>query len=179
MAPSPKVGDLLQNATLAGEWNLDPAKSKVLLRTRHTWNLLPLTGVFEKVTAHGTVSPEGVAAGTLAIEATSIETKNAKRDKHLRSADFFDVETFPEITFVAKQIDPDGDGIKVTGDLTVRGATHAITFPASVEVAGDNEVAFDAEVPIDRRDFGLEWNFAGIAAWKNTIAVHAVFTKTT
>src|SRR6202041_1580074 len=59
MAPSPKVGDLLQNATLSGEWNLDPSKSKVIFRTRHTFNLLPLTGVFEKVSGHGTVSTEG------------------------------------------------------------------------------------------------------------------------
>jgi len=177
MTPSPNVGDLLQNATLAGEWNLDPAKSKVIFRTRHTFNLLPLTGVFEKVSGHGTVSAEGVATGTIAVEATSVETKNARRDKHLRSAAFFDVQKSPDITFAAKQIDPDGDGIKVTGDLTVRGTTRAITFPARVEVGGDNEISVDAEVPIDRRDYGLTWNFAGIAAWKNTIAVHAVFTK--
>ncbi len=170
---------LLQNATLAGQWALDASKSKVVFRTRHTWGLLPLTGIFGEVTGHGTVSADGVASGTLIVVATSVETKNAKRDKHLRSADFFDVEKFPETTFVAQKIDPDGDGIRVTGDLTVRGTTRTITFPASVQRIADNEISLDAEVPIDRRDYGLRWNFVGIAAWKNMIAVHAVFTKLT
>jgi polyisoprenoid-binding protein YceI len=177
MAETPTLEALLQNASLAGEWVLDGKRSKVILRTRHTWGLLPLTGVFGEVSGQGAVSEAGVASGALTVAAASVETKNPKRDKHLRSADFFDVEKFPGITFVARKVEAEAGGITVTGDLTVRGTTRTITFPASVQAVSDNEVTIDAEIPVHRKDYGLNWNFIGIASFNNVIAVHAVFTK--
>jgi polyisoprenoid-binding protein YceI len=174
---APALQELLADATLAGDWTLDGARSTIGLRSRSIWGLAPVKGVFGQVTGHGTVSLAGEVSGTITVAAASIETKNAKRDKHLRSADFFQTDTFPHITFSVDRLQPSSEGVTVTGQLTVRGRTRPVTFPAKVSVLGTGEVRLDAEVPVNRAGFGLIWNQMGMASMKNTITVHAVFGK--
>jgi polyisoprenoid-binding protein YceI len=181
MAPSeqltsPAVQALLHGGTLAGSWTLEPVRSQVQLKTRHTWGLRPLTGVFLQVTGNGTVSAAGEVTGTITVAAGSIDTKNKQRDKHLRSADFFDIATHPDFTFAVEDIRPASGGVRVTGGLTVRGRTRPVSFDATVSSL-DGEVWLDGEVPVNRADFGLTWNRLGIASMNNTIVVHAVFTR--
>jgi polyisoprenoid-binding protein YceI len=182
MAPSgqltaPALQALLADATLAGDWTLDAAKSTIGLRSRNMWGLVLVKGVFGQVTGRGTVSPTGEVSGTITVAAGSIDTKNAKRDKHLRSDDFFETETFPHITFSIDRLQPSSEGVTVAGQLTVRGRTRPVTFPAKVSVAGSGEVWLDAEIEVNRADFGLTWNQLGMASMKNTITVHAAFGK--
>jgi len=182
MAPSgqltaPAVQALLADASLAGDWALDGAKSTIGLRSRSVWGLVPVKGVFGQVTGHGTVSPTGEVSGTITVAAASIETKNAKRDTHLRSGDFFETDTFPHIIFSIDRLQPSREGVTVTGQLTVRGRARPVTFPATVPVASSGEVWLDAEVQINRADFGLTWNQMGMASMNSTLIVHAVFTR--
>ena len=182
MAPSgqltaPALQAVLADATLAGDWTLDEARSTVGLRSKAIWGLVPVNGVFGQVTGHATVSPVGEVDGTIAVAAASIETKNARRDNHLRSGDFFAADTFPPITFSVDRLEPSSEGVTVTGKLTVRGRTRPLTFPAKVSVVGSGEVWLDAEVRVNRGDFGLTWNLLGMASMQNTITVHAVFGK--
>jgi polyisoprenoid-binding protein YceI len=170
------VQALLQGGTLAGAWTLDPAKSEVVLKTRHTWGLLPLKGTFGQVSGSGTVTPEGAASGVIKVAAGSVDTKNPRRDKHLRSADFFHVEKHPEFTFTVDSVTPAGDSAQVSGTLTVRDQTRPAAFDAKVTATGD-ELTLDGELKVNRADFGLTWNFIGIAALDNTLVVHAVFTR--
>jgi polyisoprenoid-binding protein YceI len=72
---------------------------------------------------------------------------------------------------------PAGEGVTVSGTLTVRDHSRQITFPAKVEMAGDGDIALDATVQVDRSEFGLTWNQLGMASMKNTIGIHVVFTK--
>ena len=72
---------------------------------------------------------------------------------------------------------PAGEGVTVSGTLTVRDHSRQISFPATVEAAGDGDMTLDATVAVDRSEFGLTWNQMGMASMKNTIAIHAVFTK--
>jgi polyisoprenoid-binding protein YceI len=167
---------LRQGGKLAGSWTLDPARSQVLLRTRHTWGLRPLDGVFRQVTGSGMVSAAGDVTGTITVAAGSIDTKNKMRDRHLRSADFFDVATHPDFTFAVDGVTPANGGVRVTGNLTVRGRTRPVSFDAKAS-AVDGEVWLDGEIPVNRADFGLTWNLMGIASMNNTIIVHAVFTR--
>jgi polyisoprenoid-binding protein YceI len=167
---------LLGDGQLAGSWTLDPARSRVRLTTRHTWGLLPLHGGFEKVTGRGTVTPAGEVSGVLAVNAESISTKNPTRDKHLRSPAFFDIDNHPEITFTAESATPTGAGVRFAGQLTVAGRTRPATVDATVSRAGD-DVTVGGQIQVDRREFGLTWNFIGIAANRSTIDVHAVFTR--
>ncbi len=101
------------------------------------------------------------------IDATSINTRDDQRDGHLKSADFLDVEKFPTITFHSKQIQPhDGDGGKVTGDLTIHGVTREITLdvegpdPEIKDPWGKQRVGASATAKLSRKDFGLIWNAA-------------------
>ena len=75
------------------------------------------------------------------------------------------------------QVVPAGEGVTVSGALTVRDRSRQISFPATVEAAGDGDITLDATVTVDRSEFGLTWNQMGMASMKNTIAIHAVFTK--
>jgi polyisoprenoid-binding protein YceI len=182
MAPSgqltgPAVQALLADATLAGDWTLDRARSTIGLQSRSVWGLAPVKGAFGHVSGHGTVSPAGEVNGTITVAAGSIETKNAKRDRHLRSGDFFATDTFPHITFSVDRLLPSSEGVTVAGQLTVRGRTKPVTFPATVSVAGPGEVWLDAEVHINRADFGLTWNQLGMASMNSTLTIHAVFAR--
>jgi polyisoprenoid-binding protein YceI len=182
MAPSgqpaaPALQAVLADAALAGDWTLDGAWSTIGLRSSAIWGLVPVKGVFGQVTGHATVSATGEVSGTITVVAASIETKNARRDRHLRSADFFAIDTFPHITFSVDRVQPSGEGVTVTGTLSVRGRTRPLTFPAKVAVAGSGEVWLNAGIQVNRADFGLTWNLMGMASMQNTITVNAVFSK--
>jgi polyisoprenoid-binding protein YceI len=176
------VQALLEDGKLAGSWTLDATRSEVRLETRHTWGLRPLHGVFRQVSGSGTVTTAGDVSGVVTVAAGSIDTKNSIRDKHLRSADFFDIANHPDLTFAVDGVAPD-DGatpahgrVRVTGSLTVRGRTRPASFGATVSAA-DDEVRLDGELRVNRTDFGLTWNRMGMASVDNTIVVHAVFTR--
>ena len=152
---APALQALLQDGALAGEWVLDPHTSSIRLKSRSMWGLAPVHGVFHKVSGHGTVAPDGQVSGTLTVAAASIDTNNTRRDTHLRSADLLDSANHPDITFTADGIRPSGQGVAVTGKLTVRDQTRPLFFDAAASVQGDGEIWLDAEVPINRADFGL------------------------
>jgi polyisoprenoid-binding protein YceI len=82
----------LQDGKLAGSWTLDPSRSETRLKSKAMWGLVPVTGVFREISGKADVSPAGEVTGTIVVAARSVDTKNEKRDVHLRSADFFDVE---------------------------------------------------------------------------------------
>jgi polyisoprenoid-binding protein YceI len=172
-----QLQELLKNAAFAGHWTLDPSRSTIGLRSRSMWGLVPVKGTFRQVAGVGTVSADGEVTGTLTVGAASVDTKNAKRDTHLRSADFFDADNHPDITFTLGSVRPSGRGAAVSGNLTVRGRTRPLSFEATVSAFDGGEVWLDAEVKVNRADFGLTWNQMGMASMDNTITVHAVFTR--
>jgi polyisoprenoid-binding protein YceI len=173
----PALRELLDSATLAGEWSLDPSRSTVALKSR-SMGVIVVTGVFRQVTGKGSISPAGEVTGSLIVAAASIDTNQAKRDKHLRSADFFETENYPDITFTVTGIRPSAEDVTVTGTLSVRGRARPLSFPAAAAVKGGGEIWLGAQVQINRADFGLTWNLLGTVSMKNTLTIHAVFTRT-
>ncbi len=165
----------LQDGKLAGSWVLDASRSEVRLKSTSVWGLVPVRGIFRQVTGNGTVSAAGDVTGTITVAARSVDTKNNRRDEHLRSADFFDAANHPDITFTVDGIRPDNGGVRVTGSLSVRSRTRPVSFDATVSSA-DGEVTLDGQVQVNRADFGLTWNRMG-TSMHNTITVHAVFTR--
>ena len=173
---APEVRALLADGALAGEWVLDPRESSIRLKSR-SMGLIPGTGVFRDVSGNGAIAAGGEVSGTVTVAAASIDTKNAKRDAHLRSADFFDTVNHPDITFTADGIQPSGRGVAVTGVLTVRGRTRPLSFDAAASVRADGGIRVDAQVHVNRADFGLTWNRMGMVSVNNTLIIHAVFTR--
>ena len=167
---------LAGDGTLTGSWVLDPARSQVRLETKHTWGLRPVHGIFRQVTGNGTVTAAGQVTGTLTVGAGSIDTKNKMRDKDLRSAKVFDTANHPDITYTVDSVQPAGGSVRVTGSLTVRGRTRPLSFDAKVSAAA-GEVRLDADVPVNRADFGLTYSPLRMASLNNIITVSAVFTR--
>jgi polyisoprenoid-binding protein YceI len=167
---------LLQGGQLTGSWTLDESRSEVRLKSKSMWGLAPVKGVFRQVAGNGEVTAAGNVAGVITVAAGSIDTKNKKRDEHLRSADFFDAASHPDITFTVDGAKPGNEAVQVTGRLTVRGRTRPVSFEAKV-FSIDGEVWLDAELTVNRADFGLTWNQMGMASMNNTINIHAVFTR--
>jgi polyisoprenoid-binding protein YceI len=173
---TPALQALIADGTLTGSWTLDPARSQVRLESRHTWGLLPVHGVFRQVAGNGTVTAAGQVTGTLTVAAGSIDTKNKRRDKDLRSAKVFDTASHPDITCTVDGMQPADGGVRVTGSLTVRGRSRPLSFDATVSAAA-GEVRLDAQVPVNRADFGLTYSPLRMASLHNTITVQAVFTR--
>lgn len=145
-------------------WNVDRAHSQVKFSVRHL-GFTNVEGNFGEFDAALTFDPADLTSvqAEARIETASINTGIAKRDEHLRSADFFDAANHPQITFVSKGVkDVQGKTFKLAGDLTIRGITRPVVLDAELlgtTMAMGKEVsAITASTTINRHDFGLTWN---------------------
>ncbi|MCW5954522.1 MAG: YceI family protein [Propionibacteriaceae bacterium] len=152
---------------LSGTYNFDPSHSRVGFVARHAM-VAKVRGSFDEVTGTATIDGANPAASSLevTIQAASIDTRDANRDAHLRSADFFDVENHPTLTFVGTGFEITDDAtVEVTGDLTIRGVTRSVTVPfefggVAVDPFGNERVGFEGSVVVNRKDWDLTWNAA-------------------
>ena len=153
-------------ADLKGTFVLDASHSQLGFVARHAM-VTKVRGSFTDVTGTASVDGANPSASSLSvtIKADSINTRSEGRDAHLRSADFFDVEKYPEITFTGTDFSIDGDTVDVTGDLTIKGTTHSVTVPleyqgAVIDPWGNERIGFEGSVVINRQDYGVTWNAA-------------------
>ncbi|WP_405864141.1 YceI family protein [Streptomyces sp. NBC_01515] len=166
-------------AVETGVWQLDQAASTVGISHKTMWGLVNVKGVFGTVSGQGEVRGDGSAIGTLTLDAASLDTKNAKRDKHLRSADLFDTDKFPEITFAVRSAElRDGDTVHVVGQLTVHGISRPQTFTARLKDTTGEALTLDAEFTVDRDQFGLGWNQLGMLRGLTTVTTTLRFVRT-
>ncbi len=166
---SPDVADF------TGNWKLDPERTSIAFHTKAMW-VLPAKGTFRAVEGAGTVAADGGITGTLVIDAASVDTKNKKRDTHLRTADFFDVEAYPTFTYEATGGRLAGPGkVDLSGTLTIHGVTKPLAVSADLGAAGEL-VTVSAEVEIDRSAWGISATPFG-AGLKNRVVVSAQFRK--
>jgi polyisoprenoid-binding protein YceI len=147
-------------------WTLDPAHSAVTFSTKHMM-VTTVRGGMQIRDFDLDFDPDDLAASSVrvSLDVASIDTGQAMRDNHLRSADFFDAEKFPVIDFVSTRIEADGDGYAIRGDLTIRGVTRPIVLEAEYagtvpNMKGGRSAGFSARTKINREDFGLTWNVA-------------------
>jgi polyisoprenoid-binding protein YceI len=148
----------------ADTYQVDPNHSTVQFSAKHLL-ISTVTGKFKEFS--GTISyddkdiTKSSVSGT--IKTASLDTGVADRDNHLRSADFFDVEKNPEITFKSTKIEKSGDDATVTGDLTIKGVTKEVKFPATVngpikDPWGNSRLGFSFNLEINRMDYGISWS---------------------
>lgn len=153
-------------ADLQGTFVLDPTHTTFSFVTRHAM-VTKVRGSFEKFEGQAIVDGSSPETSSLSvnIDVASVTTRNVDRDAHLRSADFFDVERFPNMVFVSTNIAVDGDTVEVTGDLTIKDVTNSVTLPLEYQGSakdpfGNTRVGFEGSVQVLRSDFGLTWNAA-------------------
>ncbi|MFK5635684.1 YceI family protein [Ornithinimicrobium sp. LYQ103] len=151
---------------LNGTYTIDPAHSRVGFSTRHAM-VTKVRGAFNEVSGQATTDPSLESASIeVTIQTASIDTRSADRDGHLKSADFFDVETYPTITFRSTEVvASDADTLRVTGDLTIKDVTRPVTVDfeyagSAQDPFGNTRVGFEGSTVVNRKDFGLTWNAA-------------------
>lgn len=147
-------------------WKLDPVHSVAEFKVKHMM-ISHVKGQFTGVTGALTLNEPDIAGSKVeaTIDAASIQTRDAQRDAHLKSADFFDVEKYPTLTFRSTSIKPAGEGeLDVTGDLTIHGVTRPVVFhvegptPPAKDPWGNTRIGLSATAKISRKDFDLTWN---------------------
>ena len=142
------------------KWSIDPTHSDVQFKVKHLM-ITTVTGSFGNFSGEATTEGDDFenAAISFTAEISSINTGNEQRDGHLKSADFFDAETHPTLTFAGKEL----SGGKLTGDLTLHGITKSVTLDSAFlgiakDPWGNTKAGFEVEGKIKRSDFGLTWN---------------------
>jgi polyisoprenoid-binding protein YceI len=150
-------------------WRIDPARSSVEFRVPTFWGLMTVEGGFDRY--DGTLDLAHEPAIELTIDADSLDTGNEKRDKHLRSSDFFDVENHPQVRFVSDSAVADGERLKVSGRLSAAGRSTPLELEASLREDGD-ELEVDARTHTDHRRLGMSGGLFGMIRSPAELVVH-------
>ena len=154
-------------STLTGTYTLDSAHSRVGFVARHAM-VTKVRGSFDEFTGEATIDGTDPSRSSVSVTAqvASIDTRNEQRDGHLRTNDFLDAESHPEITFVSTSVAATGgNDFDVTGDLTIKGTTKSITIPleyqgSATDPFGNVRVGFEGSTQIVRSEFGVSYNAA-------------------
>ncbi|MGO2310689.1 YceI family protein [Brachybacterium tyrofermentans] len=155
----------MTDTTLTGTWDIDPSHTRIGFATRHAM-VTRVRGAFNDVTGQIEINLEdpSLSRAELTVQMTSVDTRSQQRDDHLRSTDFFDTETYPEMAFSSTRIEEvDEDSFIVTGDLTIKDRTRSIGIPLrfmgiDTDPFGNVRAGFEGARRIDRRDWGISWN---------------------
>ncbi|TDD67829.1 polyisoprenoid-binding protein [Jiangella aurantiaca] len=150
---------------LTGDYTLDVAHTRLGFVARHAM-VTKVRGAFNEFdgTAHIDGSDPSQSSVKIVIKTASIDTRNEQRDGHLRTNDFFEIDTYPEITFASTAIgQKDETTFQVTGDLTIKDVTRSVTFDleftgAATDPFGNQRVGFDGSLVINRKDWNVTWN---------------------
>ena len=147
-----------------GTWNVDPSHSRIGFRVKHL-GISTVHGKFNTFEGQLVTAEDGSVTATGTVQVASVDTSDEGRDTHLRSADFFDAETNPEITFQSTSITAkDEDTYEIVGDLTMHGVTKPITLTAEVgqdaDPWGNDRIGLEATGTINRSDWDIKFNIA-------------------
>ncbi|MDQ1465468.1 MAG: hypothetical protein QOC73_2409 [Actinomycetota bacterium] len=165
---------------LAGTWDIDPVHSDVGFTVRHMM-VSKVRGRFARFEGQIVTGENPLDSSVNAsIDLASIDTNNDQRDAHIRSADFFEVETYPTMTYTSKGVRYDGDDLILDGELTLKGVTKQVPLRLEVngfgpDAYGGTRAGFTATADINRRDFGVNFNAAietGGAVVADKVSIH-------
>jgi polyisoprenoid-binding protein YceI len=174
-----KLQELLSSPESVGVWNLVPERSTIGFKTKSMWGLVAVKGRFAELSGDGQITDTQTAFGRADIKAASVDTKLRKRDEHLRSADFFEAEKYPDISVVVTSAEAvDADSVDLRANLTVKGTTAPLPLRAKVAVLDDGAVRLTTQTTIDRKDFGVDGNMVGMIADKAILSADVVFRRT-
>lgn len=150
---------------MAIKWKIDPAHSEIMFKVKHLM-ITTVTGYFKTFDLEVLTESDAFTTASrieFTADINSIDTNNAQRDTHLKSADFFDAANHSQLTFVGKRYEANGDEAKLNGDLTIRGITQPITLNVEfggivVDLYGQTKAGFTVSGKLSRKEFGLVWS---------------------
>lgn len=169
---------LLSDPETAGLWALVPDRSTFNFKIRNMWGLVNVKGKFTEVSGDGQITGKGAVFGRVDLQVASLSTGIRRRDEHLRSADFFDAEKFPEISVVVTAVQPStGNAADLRANFSIKGVTEPVPLPATITVLGDGSVRISAKTQVDRAKFDVGWNRVGMIGQTATVSADAVFER--
>ncbi|HEY9305134.1 MAG TPA: YceI family protein [Mycobacterium sp.] len=172
------VETLLSDPDTAGVWNLVPDKSTIGFKIKNMWGLISVKGHFADFSADGQITGKGAIFGRLDIQTASLRTGIGRRDQHLRSADFFDVERFPEISVVVTAVEPTtGNAADLRATFTIKGVEAPVPLPVRIVLLDDGSVRVSATTEVNRAQFNLDWNRVGMIADTATASADMCFVR--
>jgi polyisoprenoid-binding protein YceI len=163
---------------LNGVWSVDPQRSEIGFAVKNMWGLQTVRGVFRTYDGSLTVGAGG-AAGELTIDAGSLATGHDKRDRHLRSPDFFDVERHPRVVFTASAVTTSDRCLTVTGELAIGSSRIRLEIPLGVEPIDDGVLRVDGTTTVSRDAAGVAWNKMGMIHRDAVLHARLTLTRTT
>jgi len=173
------LSEFFSDPASAGTWTLVPDRSTITVKAKSMWGLVPVKGRFGEFSGEGLLAAPQTVSGHVDIKAASMRTGIRKRDEHMHSADFFEVERFPDINVVVTGADAvDGDTVKLRADLTVKGTTKPVELTTTVAPTGDGGMRLVGQTTINRQDFGVDGNLIGMIGDNATIHGDVVFRRT-
>lgn len=159
-----------------GDWTLAAPRSTITVRCKTMWGLATVTGTFTDF--EGVGRADGGVTGRVAIRAGSLRTGGGKRDEHLRSADFFDVDNHPEIVVEVGDAQPAGDDRARLGTvLTIRGVARPVELPVTIRVLDDGSLELAGHCTVDRAEFGVSGNLLGMVGPAAELSAALVFVR--
>lgn len=157
-------------------WRLDPDRSTAEFRVPNFWGLMRVRGRFDRLSGWLEIGEQGQRRIELTIDATSLNTGNAKRDEHLRSDDFFDTERHPTVRFVSTSVSgPVDDRMQVQGELLAAGHRVLLELEPTLRQSADR-LQLDASAKVDQRELGMTWSPLGMTRTPATLTVRAHLT---
>lgn len=172
------VETLLSDPDTAGVWNLVPDRSTITFKIKNMWGLINVKGRFTDFNGDGQITGKGAIFGRLDVQVASLRTGIRRRDQHLQSADFFDVERYPEISVVVTAVQPTtGNAADLRATFSIKGVTAPVPLPVRINVFDDGSVRVSAKTEVDRAQFGLDWNRLGMIGKAATASADACFVR--
>jgi polyisoprenoid-binding protein YceI len=147
---------------LQGQWHVDPSSGTLGFKVKTFWGLVTVKGTFDTYEGSLDIDGRGNASGELVVSVDSLDTKNAKRDEHLRSRDFFHKELHPTVRFAVDALSTAPGAEEITGDLYVGGKIVRLRLPLELSPAGEGNLRLKARGTVSREDVGMLWNRVGM-----------------
>lgn len=174
------LSEFFSDPASAGAWTVVADQSTVAVTSKSLWGVMPVKVRFTEFDAEGQVTAPQTVSGRVDIKAASLRSGIGKRDDHLRSADFLDVEKFPDISVVVNSADMvTADTVGLNAHITVKGTTKPVELKTKVTPVGDGGMRLTTQATINRQDFGVDGNLIGMITDNVTISGDLVFRRAT
>jgi polyisoprenoid-binding protein YceI len=172
------LSEFFSDPASAGTWTAVADQSTVTAKSKSLWGVMPVKVRFTEFTGDGQVTAPQTAFGRIDIKVASLRSGIAKRDEHLRSADFFEAEKFPDISVVVTSAEAvDTDTVNLRSQVTIKGVTKKMDITAKVTPVGDGGMRLATQATVNRQDFGVDGNMMGMITDNVTISGDLVFQR--